>query len=115
MINITDIPDWCLAETLGKSWSWTDISSEDYKRLFEMSPMATPVKIPTLLFLGAKDRRVPYQAGLAYHNQACSLGTEIKTYIYPESNHSLADSVNTEFDIYVKSILFLEENLWGKK
>ena len=67
-----------------------------------------PMKIPTLQFLGAKDRRVPYRQGLLYDAMTRKLGTKIKTYVYENSAHSLADSVETSLDVIIKSIMFLE-------
>lgn len=66
--------------------------------------------VPCLLLLGAKDRRVPYQAGIAYRAQTISNNIEIDTYIYPEANHSLGDSQFTTSDVEFKSIMFLEKH-----
>lgn len=88
-----------------------NLSPADYAKLYETSPMSQPNKIPTLLFLGAKDRRVPYQQGLFYHSHTIANNGNIKTYIYPESNHSLDDSITTNFDILLKMFSFLENNL----
>ena len=65
------------------------------------------MKIPTLQFLGAKDRRVPYRQGLFFDAITNEVGTPIKTYVYENSAHGLADSVETSMDIIIKSILFL--------
>jgi len=51
------------------------------------------MKIPTLQFLGAKDRRVPYKQGLLFDAITKKAGTAIQTYVYENSGHSLADSV----------------------
>jgi hypothetical protein len=40
------------------------------------------MKIPTLQFLGAKDRRVPYRQGLLFDAITKDVGTEITTYVY---------------------------------
>jgi dipeptidyl aminopeptidase/acylaminoacyl peptidase len=68
-----------------------------------------PMKIPTLQFLGAKDLRVPYRQGLFFDAITKEVGTPITTYVYENSNHSLADSVETSIDIIVKTVAFLEE------
>jgi acylaminoacyl-peptidase len=65
------------------------------------------MKIPTLQFLGAKDKRVPYRQGLYFDAITKATGTPITTYVYENSGHSLADSVETSIDIAIKSILFL--------
>jgi len=67
------------------------------------------MKIPTLQFLGAKDRRVPYKQGLLFDAITKDIGTPITTYVYENSAHSLADSVETSLDIIVKTIMFLED------
>ena len=69
------------------------------------------MKIPVLQFLGAKDLRVPYRQGLLFDAMTKRNGTEISTYVYENSGHSLADSVETTIDVIVKSMLFLEGEL----
>ena len=61
--------------------------------MFKQSPISQPMKIPTLQFLGAKDRRVPYRQGLLFDTMTKRNGTEITTFVYENSSHSLADSV----------------------
>lgn len=65
------------------------------------------MKIPTLQFLGAKDLRVPFRQGLLFDAITKEVGTPITTYVYENSNHSLADSVETTIDLVIKSLLFL--------
>lgn len=66
------------------------------------------MKVPTLQFLGAKDRRVPYRQGLLFDAMTRKVGTPIQTYVYENAGHSLADSVDTSIDVVLKTILFLE-------
>lgn len=61
--------------------------------MYKQSPISQPMKIPTLQFLGAKDRRVPYRQGLLFDAMTKRNSSEITTYVYENSNHSLADSV----------------------
>ena len=75
--------------------------------MFQQSPTSQPMKIPTLQFLGAKDRRVPYRQGLLFDAITRKSGTPIQTYVYEKSNHSLADSVETTLDVIMKSMMFL--------
>ena len=42
------------------------IKAEDYQAMYRQSPGNQPMKIPTLQFLGAKDRRVPWRQGLFF-------------------------------------------------
>ena len=76
--------------------------------MWRQSPIVNPMAIPTLQFLGAKDRRVPYKQGLFFDAITKAAATPITTYVYENSNHGLADSVETSMDIVVKSIVFLE-------
>ena len=83
------------------------MTAEDYVKMFEQSPMSSRMKIPSLQFLGAKDRRVPYRQGLLFDAITKKTGTPIQTYVYENSAHSLADSVETIIDVAIKSVLFL--------
>jgi len=62
--------------------------------------------IPCLLLLGSKDRRVPYQAGLAFRNKTLMEGGNVETFVY-ESNHSLADDPKMEYDVCLKMLSFI--------
>ena len=104
----TDIPEWNTAETLGHN-KLEGLTADDYVKMFEQSPISQPMKIPTLQFLGAKDRRVPYKQGLLFDAITKKNGTPIKTYVYENSAHSLGDSVDTTLDVVIKSLMFLEE------
>ena len=75
--------------------------------MFEQSPLTQPMKIPTLQFLGAKDRRVPYRQGLLFDAMTKKAGTSIQTFVYENAAHSLADSVDTSVDVVIKSMQFL--------
>lgn len=61
MLNITDIPEWITAEALNAELDqvWKS-SPEDYAEMLRKSPMLSPAKIPVLLLVGAKDKRVPW-------------------------------------------------------
>lgn len=61
----TDIPEWVTVEALGKE-DYHNLTAEDYAELYRQSPIAHPMKIPVLQFLGAKDLRVPYRQGLLF-------------------------------------------------
>ena len=54
---------------------------------------------------------MPYQQGLYYYQLARSQGVPVECYVYPESNHGLAESVDTSYDVLAKSMLFLETHL----
>ena len=110
MSNITDIPDWVSSSILNKFHDW-NLGNGEYKQLYDASVMSNPMTIPTLLLLGAKDLRVPYQAGLAFHAQQIANGKEIETYVYPDSSHGFDESLHTVLDIIVKVYLYIEKYL----
>lgn len=64
------------------------------------------MKIPTLQFLGAKDLRVPPKQGHLFEAIAKKHGTPFKTFVYENAGHSLADSIDTQIDVAMKSIMF---------
>lgn len=103
----SDIPEWSTAESLKES-KIHNLTADDYVQMFQQSPISQPMKIPTLQFLGAKDRRVPYRQGLLFDAMTRKAGTPIQTFVYEGAAHSLADSVETSIDVAIKSMLFLE-------
>jgi acylaminoacyl-peptidase len=104
----SDIPEWVTAETLGKS-QLHGLTQEDYAEMWRQSATNQPMKVPTLQFLGAKDRRVPYRQGLLFDAITKTVRTPITTHVYENSSHSLADSVETSLDIALKTLRFLED------
>ena len=83
--------------------------------MWEESPVSQPMKIPTLQILGAKDRRVPWRQGLLFNAIAKHHGTEIETIVYPNSGHSLSDTVQTSIDYVMKILIFLERQNWKEE
>ena len=55
MYNVTDIPDWCVAET----------ASDSIQIMFDKSPMSlvNQITTPTLFLIGDQDKRVPPSQG----------------------------------------------------
>jgi acylaminoacyl-peptidase len=66
------------------------------------------MKIPTLQFLGGKDRRVPFRQGLLFDAITKKQGVEIETYLFEEEGHRLIEAVETNIDFVLKIIQFLE-------
>ena len=81
MMWFTDIPEWIPVETRAKS-NIHDLTAEDYAEMQKQSASSQPMKIPSLQFLGAKDRRVPYRQGLFFDAITKEAGTPITTYVY---------------------------------
>ena len=68
MVPLTDIPDWCYVETVGRE-AYSDLPSvATLQAMREASPVhhLSKVKAPVLMLLGAVDLRVPPSNGLRY-------------------------------------------------
>ncbi|XP_051153691.1 acylamino-acid-releasing enzyme-like [Leptopilina boulardi] len=116
MYTISDIPDWCAAQT-GTPFLQTlppttmeTKYSEIYLKMFNHSPIihADKVKAPTLLLLGRNDIRVPIFQGKLWYNRLIANKVKTKMLIY-EDNHSLS-SDPVEMDSVINSVLWMLEN-----
>jgi dipeptidyl aminopeptidase/acylaminoacyl peptidase len=93
----TDINDWCFAEALGTTHSLPP-TVEQYARMYEQSPISSPIIRPVLLNVGAKDLRCPPAQSVEVYKTLKYNGVDVKMCIYPEDNHglpSLKASVDT--------------------
>ncbi|CAG2165444.1 unnamed protein product [Oppiella nova] len=91
----TDIPDWCYVEAFGTSLSYKSdavLEPMSAKVMSERSPIhwAPNVKVPTLMVLGKRDRRVPSTQGLKYYRLLKARGVKTRCYVY-DDGHCLAD------------------------
>lgn len=75
MTTVTDIPDWCHVEGLPASevpslYPAAPPSPEQLTTMYQASPVAYlhQYKTPTLICLGAKDRRVPASQGIEFYH-----------------------------------------------
>lgn len=118
MYTIADIPDWCMVEACGINYVHTvekeggerescssngtavlqydfdlfkTASKADLVQMYEKSPIKymSSVVAPTLLLLGAKDRRVPMAQGIEYHHALKSKNIPTKCLIFPEDTHAI--------------------------
>lgn len=114
--NTSDIPDWALAQSVNSEFDfetgrnrYSDTSFVNY--LIERSSirLLDQVKIPVLLQLGKKDRRVPSSIGLRYYECLKARKIPTKLYVY-DSNHALGEAA-TASDCFINTILFLDEHL----
>ncbi|ORY88402.1 Alpha/Beta hydrolase protein [Leucosporidium creatinivorum] len=98
----TDIPDWCYAEgALPYSLSHppTAISPETFTHLRSISPLshASHVTLPTLLLIGASDRRVPPDQGRTwYHALKGCKKSEVEMLVFEGNGHALDGTVEAE-------------------
>jgi acylaminoacyl-peptidase len=106
MYTTSDIPDWCVVESIGTdafNFDTCDFASpEALQRMRDASPCvhASQVSAPTLLCLGMKDRRVPYSQGMEYYNYLKSRGVMVDLRLYPEDCHAI-DKPTSEADQFI--------------
>ncbi|CAN0575782.1 unnamed protein product, partial [Ectocarpus sp. 12 AP-2014] len=95
MVTVSDIPDWCYVEALGCGKYNFDAfktpTAGDLHEMWKASPVAhiDGVAAPTLVALGAKDRRVPQSQGVEWFHALRSRGVETKLLVYPEDVHAI--------------------------
>lgn len=115
MVTVSDIPDWCYVEALGcGKYNFNAFSPPTADELHEMwkaSPVAhiDGVVAPTLVALGAKDRRVPQSQGLEWFHALKSRGVEAKLLVYPEDVHAI-DKPASEADQWLNIVGWLKKH-----
>ena len=112
MVNLTDIPDWCYVETVGKD-AYADLPSvETLAAMRAASPVAhiDAVRAPVLMLLGAVDLRVPPTNGLRYAAALRERGGDCRVRVFPEDAHGLVNP-RTEFESFVTVAAFLREHM----
>ncbi|CAN0540190.1 unnamed protein product [Ectocarpus sp. 8 AP-2014] len=116
MVTVSDIPDWCYVEALGCGKYNFDAfktpTAEDLHEMWKASPVAhiDGVVAPTLVALGAKDRRVPRSQGLEWFHALRSRGVETKLLVYPEDVHAI-DMPASEADQWLNIVGWLKKHL----
>lgn len=116
MVTVSDIPDWCYVEALGcGKYDWDVFrppSPEELIKMWKASPVAhiKDVVAPTLVALGAKDRRVPQSQGLEWYHSLKSKGVETKLLVYPEDVHAI-DNPASEADQWLNIVGWLKKYL----
>lgn len=116
MVTVSDIPDWCYVEALGLGrYDWTAFrppTADELQAMWKASPVAhiNRVVAPTLVALGAKDRRVPQSQGLEWFHALKSRGVEAKLLVYPEDVHAI-DKPASEADQWLNIAGWLREHL----
>ncbi|CAM9383223.1 unnamed protein product [Scytosiphon promiscuus] len=116
MVTVSDIPDWCYVETFGCGKYNFDAfrppAAEEIKEMWKASPVAhiDGVVAPTLVALGAKDRRVPQSQGVEWFHALKSKGVETKLLVYPEDVHAI-DKPASEADQWLNIVSWLKKHL----
>lgn len=116
MVTASDIPDWCYVEALGcGKYDWNSYrppTAEEVQKMWKASPVAHigGVIAPTLVALGAKDRRVPQSQGVEWFHALKSKGVKAKLLVYPEDVHAI-DKPASEADQWLNIADWLKEHL----
>ncbi|CAM9493498.1 unnamed protein product, partial [Hapterophycus canaliculatus] len=116
MVTVSDIPDWCYVETFGCGKYNFDAfrppTAKELEAMWKASPVAhiDRVVAPTLVALGAKDRRVPQSQGLEWFHSLKSRGVETKLLVYPEDVHAI-DKPASEADQWLNIVGWLKKHL----
>lgn len=115
---MSDIPDWCFVEAWGTEQGRQKASAspsiEDLARFMEISPYAHVNKVvaPTLMMLGACDRRVPLEDGKRYIDalKQRQNAPETRMIVFPEDTHAL-DKPQTEFEQWITALWWLQRHV----
>lgn len=116
MVTVSDIPDWCYVEALGCGkydfGVYRPPTVEELRTMWDMSPVkhVKGVKAPTLVALGAKDRRVPQSQGLEWYHALRSQGVEARLLVYPDDVHAI-DQPASEADQWLNIVTWLKTHL----
>jgi acetyl esterase/lipase len=109
MLATSDIPDWCFFEAVGRDYNPLAMpTAEEYAHMFRCSPVAhvQAVQTPLLMLLGGADRRVPMSQALDYVKLLKSRGVRTRTLLYPEGQHSIAETAGMEGDVWVSMLMW---------
>ena len=121
MIDVTDIPDWCLVEGIGGNDRQENVLKTHQKtseeglerlsRLYKCSPIfhVDNVKTPCAIFLGMEDLRVPPSQGKSFYFALRQRGVATSLYCYPNENHAL-EKVEFEADHLLNTLLWFEKH-----
>lgn len=105
-VGISDIPDWCHVES-GEH----QLSGQALSKMFDMSPIAkiSKVQSPTLIVLGAADKRVPISQSIEYYHALRNQGTKTRLLKYPGAGHGIVEP-EQEADYLINTALWFEQH-----
>lgn len=111
-LEASDIPEWSYCEAFNKNFTY-DPTSQDLKALYDLSPicMSKDIKASILLMVGGNDRRVPCAGAIQYYKSLKTKGIDVELMYYPQDEHGLSGSSETDTDQFVKTYAFIEEKL----
>jgi dipeptidyl aminopeptidase/acylaminoacyl peptidase len=69
------------------------VTGDELSKMYACSPVlhAAAAQAPTLIALGAKDRRVPFSQGMEWYHSLKSRGISAKLLCYPEDVHAIGE------------------------
>ncbi|GAA5863675.1 hypothetical protein JCM8547_003689 [Rhodosporidiobolus lusitaniae] len=117
--SMTDIPDWCFAEgDLPYSFSSppSHLDPSTFAKMHSLSPLrhAHAVTTPTLLLIGASDRRVPPDQGRAWFHalknrdqEKGAKEVEVEMLKFPGNGHPIAETVEAEWVAWESGVRWL--------
>jgi len=113
MLGVTDINDWCVVEA-GHEYDFSaykPVTAQVLASMLASSPVAhiDAVKTPTLIALGAKDRRVPSSQGLDFFHMLKARGVPAKLLVFPEDTHAI-DNPASEAEHWVAIAKWFKEH-----
>lgn len=118
MVTVSDIPDWCYIEALGcGKYNFNKFrppKADELNIMWKASPVAhvDGVVAPTLIMIGARDRRVPQSQGLEWFHALKSRKVPTKLLVYPEDVHAI-DKPASEADAWLNIVLWFNMHLNG--
>jgi len=115
-VYLSDIPDWCFIEAWGTEEglkrAGSNPSAADRERFAHVSPYfhVDKVKAPTLMMVGAADRRVPLDDGKRYIDALKQRkdAPDARLIVFPEDAHAL-DKPQTEFEQWITALWWLQQ------
>ncbi|KAH9258974.1 hypothetical protein BASA81_002594 [Batrachochytrium salamandrivorans] len=116
MFSTTDIPDWCQVEALGGEFHPERhmLHPSSLAVMREKSPIhhIANVKLPSLICLGAKDRRVPHQSqGLFYYRMLkMHQVPHVRLFLFPQDGHPI-DKVTSAETLWAETAEFFQRHL----
>jgi len=112
MVGCTDIPDWSYTEA-GLEFDPKIVpTSHVYGEMLKRSPLINvdQIKIPLMLMIGGKDRRVPTSQGLELRRALEARNAPLRVLWYPDSDHPISE-VKSEADSFINIIKWFDDHI----
>ncbi|CAH8552294.1 unnamed protein product [Dicrocoelium dendriticum] len=119
MLDTSDIPDWCYTEAglcSETAWPLDTVPSVDALSLLAkvspISQLTSGWRVPLLLLLGEKDRRVPVSQGLTFYRRLKAKCPQVpcEVLVFPHDCHPL-DSPVTDKEVFIRTVEWFHAHL----